>query len=121
MEAEKVGGVVRVRQGISALISVGALLSTLCVTPAVSADQAIGLATHVDNQVNGLIAGQQETVKVGSNVYQLEIIKTDTASKAQLAFLDNTVLSVGPASEVNLDKFVYNPDKTDGAMAIQLG
>src|SRR5262249_37385824 len=37
----------------------------------------------------------------------------------KLIFLDNTNLSVGPASEVALDRFVYDPDKSAGAVVVR--
>ncbi len=39
-----------------------------------------------------------------------EKIETGAKSKAQLIFKDETVLSIGPKSEVMLTKFVYDPD-----------
>jgi hypothetical protein len=37
------------------------------------------------------------------------VIRTGTDSKSQLLFRDETTLSIGPDSEIALDKFVYSP------------
>jgi hypothetical protein len=42
-------------------------------------------------------------------VHAEELIRSGDASVAELVFLDKTRLSVGPKSQVRLDKFVYNP------------
>ena len=46
-----------------------------------------------------------------------ELIRSGEASVAELVFLDKTRLSVGPKSEVRLDKFVYNPGR-NGSVVI---
>jgi hypothetical protein len=51
----------------------------------------------------------------------METIRTSAASKAQLVFLDTTNLSVGPSSEVNLDRFIYDPNGGAGDVVLQLG
>ena len=39
--------------------------------------------------------------------------------QADLRFYDNSNLNVGPKSTVRLDKFVYDPNKSAGAVAVQ--
>ena len=38
---------------------------------------------------------------------------------AKLVFIDLSKLSVGPKSEIRLDKFVYDPNKSAGTVAVQ--
>jgi hypothetical protein len=103
------------------LVVASAAIALATSSPAVSQSDAIGLATRVDNQVSGTIAGQTSNVTTGTKVYQLEVIHTNGFGRAQLSFLDSTVLSIGPSSEVNLDRFVYDPDKTTGDVVLNLG
>jgi hypothetical protein len=77
----------------------------------------IGVTAAIQNQVQGVQGSGSETLAAGSQIYQDEVIKTGAQSTAQLLFLDQTSLSVGPQAQVTLDKFVYNPN-TGGGTAV---
>jgi hypothetical protein len=101
------------RTWIPALLLAGlfALLST-----ASNAQQAIGKATSVRPQAEGSHGG---TLSGGSNVYSAETVRAGDSGQADLQFHDSSSLSVGPKSSVRLDKFVYDPNKSTGTIAIQ--
>ena len=101
------------RNWIPALLLAGlfALLST-----ASNAQEAIGKATSVVPQAEGSHGG---TLAGGANVYSKETVRTGGTGKADLQFHDTSNLSVGPNSSVRLDKFVYDPNKSTGTVAIQ--
>jgi hypothetical protein len=88
-----------------------ALLST-----ASNAQQAIGNATSVRPQAEGSRTG---TLSGGSQVYSQESIRTGGSGLADFLFKDSSRLKVGPSSNVRLDKFVYDPNKSNGTVAIQ--
>src|ERR1051326_8803967 len=67
----------------------------------------IGVAAAVQNQV----FGNSQPLSTGSSVFANERIRTGDASTAQLQFVDETNLAVGPKSEVVLDRFVYDPNR----------
>jgi len=77
----------------------------------------IGVAATVQNQV----FGNSQPLSTGSGIFANERIRTGEASAAQLQFIDQTNLSVGPKSEVVLDRFVYNSDHGKGNVVIQTG
>ena len=79
----------------------------------------IGNATATKNKVEGSINGRNQSISKGTEVFTNETVRTGDASVADLVFLDNTNLSVGPTSEVKLDKFVYDPTGSSGAVVIQ--
>lgn len=79
----------------------------------------IGVASGAKNQVQGVVAGRTETIAVGTNVFGSEVVKTGADSLAQLLFLDQTSLSVAPQSEVTLDRFVYDPSRGAGTVALR--
>jgi hypothetical protein len=90
--------------------------------PAVSHAQSnIGSATSVKNRVDGVIGGQTRSLSSGSSVHANELIRSGEDSVGNLQFLDQTKLSVGPKSEVRLNKFVYDPNKKAGSVVIQAG
>jgi hypothetical protein len=73
-------------------------------------------ATSVVPQATGSHAGP---LSGGSNVYSKETIRTGQSGQADLQFKDNSNLKVGSNSSVHLDKFVYDPNKSTSAVAIQ--
>ena len=80
------------------------------------AQAAIGKASSVKPQADGSVAG---TLAPGSSVHASETVKTGSAGQANLRFNDSSNLSVGPSSNVRLDKFVYDPNKGSGSVAIE--
>src|SRR5689334_2926437 len=88
-------------------------------SPAAAQTEGIGSASTISNRVEGFISGGGRTLAVGSEVFQNELVRTGLASDAKLIFLDDTNLSVGPSSEVSLDRFVYDPDKNAGAVVVR--
>jgi hypothetical protein len=104
------------RNWIPALLLAGlfALQST-----ASNAQEAIGKASTVTPQAEGIHAGNTRTLSGGADVYSKETVQTGDAGLADLQFKDQSKLSVGPKSVVRLDKFVYDPNKSAGTVAIQ--
>src|SRR5215831_2525328 len=80
------------------------------------AQEAIGKATSVRPQAEGSHAGP---LSGGSNVYSKETVRTGDSGQADLQFHDRSNLTVGPKSSVRLDKFVYDPNKSTGTVAVQ--
>ena len=95
-------------------------LAILLVLPAAASDaqEAIGSATSVTPQADGSHGGTH-TLSGGSSVYSQETVRTGDTGKADLRFKDSSNLSVGSKSSVRLDKFVYDPNKSKGTVAIQ--
>ena len=83
-----------------------------------SAQEAIGKATSVRPQAQGTHGGNR-TLAGGSEVYSKETVHTGDSGQADLRFLDSSNLNAGPKSTVRLDKFVYDPNKSAGAVAVQ--
>jgi hypothetical protein len=77
--------------------------------------EAIGSAASVKPQAEA----NTRTLSGGSTVYSKELIRTGDAGVADLRFHDNSNLSVGPKSSVRLDKFVYDPNKSAGGVAVE--
>ena len=79
----------------------------------------IGVAAAVKDQVHGTVGSVTAPLETGGNVFQDEVVATSSDSMAQLLFLDQTSLSIGPQSEVKLDRFVYDPDKKRGDVVLE--
>ena len=98
------------------LALLGVVVFPLQSTVAANAQEVIGKATTVVPQAEGSQAGM---LSGGANVHSKETIRTGDSGKADMQFHDTSQLSVGPKSNVKLDKFVYDPNKGAGTVAIQ--
>ncbi len=78
----------------------------------------IGTAAGVTNQVTGKLGDDSRSLKLGDGVFQDETIETTEESNAQLLFLDETVLTVGPESSVVLDTFIFDPEQNTGEIVL---
>jgi hypothetical protein len=96
-----------------------ALLFTVQSTASFAEEPHIGSATATKNKVEGQIGGTTQSISKGSAVYSNEIVRTGDGSVADLKFLDDSNLSVGPVSEIRLDKFVYDPSGSAGTVVIE--
>jgi hypothetical protein len=56
--------------------------------------------------------------KAGDVVYEADVLKTGTDGRVGITLKDDTRVSLGPSSEVRLDKFVYAP--AEGSLALAL-
>jgi hypothetical protein len=81
-----------------------------------NAQSRIGTANSVRPEASGSVAG---TLAAGSGVHANETVKTGSSGQAGLQFNDQSNLSVGPSSQVRLDKFVYDPNKGTGSTVIE--
>jgi hypothetical protein len=88
-------------------------------TSAFLAESQIGNATAVKNNVHGVVEGKEHPILEGTELYANEMVYTGHESIANLKFIDRTILTVGPVSEIRLDKFVFDPASSAGAVVIQ--
>lgn len=59
------------------------------------------------------------TLSVGNDVFFEDMITTDAAGNAQVMFLDRSSLTVGPNSNLTIDRFVYDPATSAGALTVK--
>jgi hypothetical protein len=90
--------------------------------PGSRADTQIGSAAQVVNSVTGTLAStrQAQTLRAGIDVFQNETIATAYASASRVVFADKTQLSIGPVSEVVLDRFVFDPNPAASQVAVSI-
>jgi hypothetical protein len=98
------------------LISAPLLVLFAVTSTAANAQTRIGTAQSVKPDASGSVAG---TLSAGSGVHADETVKTGSSGQAGLQFNDQSNLSVGPSSQVRLDKFVYDPNKGAGSTVIE--
>ena len=86
---------------------------------AADAESRIGVATSTRPNAEGVIGANSQTLSPGTELYANETVRTGNLGRADLVLLDNTNLTVGPTSEVLLDKFVYDRTGSSGSVVLQ--
>ena len=88
--------------------------------PEARADEVIGVASAVRNNVSGSLPTGEVQINVGENVIRNEIVKTAAESWTKLVFSDSTNLSVGPNATVRLSNFVSTGPSSYGKATIDI-
>ncbi|MBN9025201.1 MULTISPECIES: FecR family protein [Kaistia] len=97
----------------------GAALWMLAAMPGLAAEQMIGRAGAIHNKVEGVVRGAARPLAVSDPIVLDQQVRTGADSTAQLLFLDETSLNVGPGSDVTLDRFVYDPGRSKNDIALR--
>jgi len=86
------------------------------------ASARVGVASVVEGEPLGVPPnGVERILRVGIDMSADEKVTTGANDRAHLVFLDGTSLTVGPNSTVLIDKFVFDPQKKNGEMALTVG
>ena len=80
----------------------------------------IGVAASIKPNADRVVGAKAETLAPGSELHANETVRTGNLGQADLVFIDKTNLTIGPASEVRLDKFVYDPTGSNGQVVMQM-
>ena len=96
------------------LLILFAMRSTACNAQ----DPTIGVAASVKPNAESVAGETSQTLSPGSQLRANEKVRTGNRGQADLVFIDNTNLTVGPTSEVLLDKFVYDPTGSSGKVVL---
>ncbi len=83
---------------------------------------AVGTFTLVEGRVDLMKKGQAPAtqVKVQDTVEPGDVVRTKPESKAQLKFIDDTVLTISPESRVGIEEYMYNAQKNERNAALQI-
>jgi hypothetical protein len=84
-----------------------------------SASQKIGSAMAVKGDVKAETPEGRRSLEVNSPVFIGETLVSGPESRAQIIFLDETVLTLGPSSTILLDKYLFSPQ--DQGLLFKLG
>jgi len=83
------------------------------------AETRAGVAAAVNTNASGTIESATRTLFIGNDVFRDEHISTDANGRAQLLFLDQSAITVGPNAQVVIDRFVYDPKTRLGTLSVQ--
>jgi len=89
----------------------------MAAAPQVSAE--VGKASVVQGEPKGKPPNETERVlRIGNDLQANERVTTLKQDRAHVVFLDNTSLTIGPNSEVVLDRFVFDPNRGVGEIGL---
>jgi len=100
-----------------------------CATAAY-ADDAIGQVKTKIGDVKVLRHGIPQPLSVGDHVFQSDTISTAKGASVGITFVDNSMMSLGPVSQLALDQFrfdttthagVFNTSLAKGTLAVKSG
>ena len=85
----------------------------------VSGAAEIGQIKNVTGQVFLLRNNQQQPVKPGDIVEEADVISTGANGSFGVTLIDNTRISAGPNSRIELKQFRFNPTTQEGESLTQ--
>jgi hypothetical protein len=101
--------------GAAALLS---LTLGLAVAIAPAAADKVGVAAAVNPDAFSSLAGSpQSQLSIGKSIFYNERINTTGSGLVQVLLVDGSTFTVGPGSDLVIDKFVYDPKKGVGQIS----
>jgi hypothetical protein len=97
---------------VSSLGRFAALLASTALSTPGFALEPSGSAVRVDRIANAQGAAGERVLEVDGDVFMGDEITTNSYGIAQIRFVDDTRIVVGPNSKLVIDSFVFNPDNT---------
>ena len=81
----------------------------------------IGSVAAANPTIQGTPPGEQtRRLELGARLYSDEQIVTSEMGSGQFIFLDKTTLTVSPGSEIVLDRYVFDPERGVGEIALSV-
>ena len=105
------------RIGIVALL----LLAVAVASPAAAQGQRIGQIKTATGQAFVVRGGDRLPAKIGDPVYESDVIETGApGSTIGITFIDNTVFSTGPETQLALSQFRFDSSNFRGEMLAEV-
>jgi len=88
---------------------------------AANPDDSIGSVVAIRGKVTATDPeGSIRKLALKSKVYRDDTLKTEKRSRLQVMFIDNTIVSLGPNSEMIISEYQWKPDQSDGGMKTKI-
>ena len=99
-------------------IGLGVVISAVLSSSAMAEKLMVGAAAAVVRQVEGIYGPEVRQLTMSDKVFYNEVISTKADSASKIKFPDDTLLTVGPNSNVTIDAFVYDPNSKNSKMVV---
>ena len=99
------------------LVVAGIAAATLTGSLGVAQADKVGVAAAVNpDAFSSLNGAPKSQLNIGKSIFYDERINTSTSGLVQVLLVDGSTFTVGPGSDLVIDKFVYDPKKNTGEM-----
>jgi hypothetical protein len=114
----------------SRFLGLAVALAITCTVFSARAEDAIGQVKTKMGDVKVLRHGAPQALSVGDHVFQSDTISTAKGASVGITFVDNSMMSLGPNSQLALDQFrfdttthagVFNTSLAKGTLAVKSG
>jgi hypothetical protein len=93
-----------------------ALLIAMAAVPSAAETSPIAQIKKVSGQAAVVRSGERRPAEVGDMLFVKDVIETGSDGGIGITFIDNTVFSAGPSSQIALDEFQFDSNDFRGAM-----
>jgi hypothetical protein len=84
------------------------------------AQKPIAQIKKVTGQAAVLRSGERRPAKVGDMLFVKDVIETGSDGGIGITFIDNTVFSAGPSSQIAIDEFLFDSTDFRGSMLAKM-
>lgn len=103
-------------------ISCLAFMTVLLIFPLAVHAAPVGKFTHVEGRVDITSPGQAaRPAHIGDEVYVKDIVRAKSKSKAEIAFIDDTVLRLAQKTRVEVTEYLVGEERTRGIFNLYRG
>ena len=102
------------------LTTYAAMSLLLCAGTAYAEDGRIGFVKTVEPQAFLIADGKTTPLAVGSAVHLGDHLRTGKTGSVGITFQDDTIMSIGPDTEIVVDEYLYDPGKDALKLAANL-
>jgi hypothetical protein len=95
------------------LVASAFLLAVGCVNAAESADAPIGYVMKIEGDATVTTNGKSVTAVVGTPISEGSTLRVGSKGSMGVTLKDNTVMSLGSNSEMQIEDYLYAPAKND--------
>jgi len=98
------------------------VLFILFILPSVvlAKEQPVGSIKNLENDVIVLRGEQKLTAVIGMAVLQGDVIETSTSGTVGILFRDDSLISLGPDSKLDMKEFVFEPKEEKFAVLMKM-
>jgi hypothetical protein len=99
----------------------GALfIGILLVVGSAYADGVAGTVKTATGLAHVIRGGQSIKVAVGTEVLAGDVVRTENGASVGVSMKDDSRVTVGPNSQVNIDQFAFNANTHEGGMLVRV-
>jgi hypothetical protein len=96
------------------------IMAFLVTCPAQADPVSIGTIKTIKGDVFVIRETARTPMNIGDRLYSGDMLQTHTNSSAGIIFEDNTVLSLGPDTEININDYVFVPENALFSMIVEI-